>query len=242
MITKESIELGLYSSKPIHVGEVPVRSVSLDEIAEMGIPKFNGLLSLMCSSLSDIPGVEFTGDITYFDILISSAYEDKEMREKIYKAFELFIGEVPTIDAKNVSFIFPSGYSINKENFKDIQTVIRIRNGITEKSDDDYNPADEKARAVIERMKQLKKKVAKAKPETSNISFGELISATAAGLQIPMWEIMRYDMYQFNDQLNRMRLFKDWDTNIQALVHGAKSEDVNLKHWLSRLTDNEEDE
>ena len=40
-------------------------------------------------------------------------------------------------------------------------------------------------------------------------------------------------MYQFNNQLQRLKIFKDYDTDIQALLAGA--EKIDLKHWMSKI-------
>ena len=37
-----------------------------------------------------------------------------------------------------------------------------------------------------------------------------------------MDEIMEYDLYQFNDQFNRLKIMEDYEVNVQALLHGAK--------------------
>ena len=244
MIDKKKIEVGLYSKEPIIVEGIPVRSVSLEEMSRISIDKYNRYLSLVCSSLSDLPLTDLPEGITYFDILFSAACEDAEEREKIYKAFEIFFGDIPTVDPENGTFILPSGATITRDNFHDIQAVVKLRNGITEKGDDDYNPADEKTKAIIERMKEMRRKVERQrKNDEGGVSMGDLISATAAGLGLSLDEVMSYDMFQFNDQVARMRLFKDYATGVEALVHGAKAEDVNLKHWLSKPNvEDEEDE
>lgn len=242
MIDKKQIEVGLYSKKPIVVSGIAVQSVSLNEVSRIGIDAFGRFLSLVCSSLSDLPLTDLPDGVTYFDILFSAACEDAEERETIYKAFEIFFGDRPTVDPENGTFLFPSGATINRDNFREIQFVTKLRNGINEKGDEDYDPADEKAKAVIERMKAMRKKVAKQrKAETGGVSMGDLISAVAAGLGLSLNEVMEYDMFQFNDQVARMRLFKDYDTGVEALVHGAKAEDVNLKHWLSKPNEDDED-
>jgi len=36
-----------------------------------------------------------------------------------------------------------------------------------------------------------------------------------------------------NDMLGRFKIFDDYETNINALLHGAKKEDIDLTHWIS---------
>ena len=46
---------------------------------------------------------------------------------------------------------------------------------------------------------------------------------------------MKYDIYQFNDQFNRLKIMDDYEVNVQALLHGAKKENVNLTHWITKI-------
>ena len=50
-----------------------------------------------------------------------------------------------------------------------------------------------------------------------------------------MHDIMQYDLYQFNDQFNRLKIMDDYEVSVQALLHGAKKEDVNLTHWITKI-------
>jgi hypothetical protein len=135
---------------------------------------------------------------------------------------------------------------INSSNFLDIQEIIRKRNGIDESANEDEdkeNPADEKAKQWLEKKKRLDEKIKKLKKQSDDesLTIGDLVSILAGGMKLPLSTVMEYDMYQFNDQFNRLRIFDDYQVNIQALLHGAKSEDINIQHWISKIKKPNED-
>ena len=123
------------------------------------------------------------------------------------------------------------------------QSIVKERNGISKLNEDIDNPANAKAAALLARKKALKKKLDKAKDQdTSGITLADLISILASGMKLPIPVICQYDMYQFNDQFNRLRIFKDYDVNVQALLAGADSNSIHLQHWMSKINTDESDE
>ena len=103
------------------------------------------------------------------------------------------------------------------------------------------NPDNEMCRSILEKRKKAREKLAKAKARQSEDEDGEpltivdLISIYAQAEHMKPEEVFQYDVYQFNNQFNRMKIFKDYDVNIQALLAGAKSEEIDLQHWLSKI-------
>jgi hypothetical protein len=63
----------------------------------------------------------------------------------------------------------------------------------------------------------------------------DLISIYAEAEHVNLEDIFQYDLYQFNNQFNRMKIFKDYEVNIQALLAGAKSDEIEFQHWLSKI-------
>ena len=124
------------------------------------------------------------------------------------------------------------------QNFKEFQYIIKVRNCLENIEEDIDNPDSERTRQLLEKRKKLRQKIDnsnQANDEDDRISMFDLISIFAASEHMKLEHVFDYDIYQFNDQFNRMKIFKDYEVNIQALLAGAKSEDVNIKHWLSKI-------
>ena len=81
----------------------------------------------------------------------------------------------------------------------------------------------------------MKRRKAKEPDEDSAITLADLVSILASGLGMSMDLVMDYDLYQFNDQFNRLKIMDDYEVSVQALLHGAKKENVNLTHWITKI-------
>ena len=99
------------------------------------------------------------------------------------------------------------------------------------------------AAQLLAKRKMLREKIHKSKKNMGedSISMADLISIFAEAESMSLQDVYdRYDMYQFNNQFNRLKIMDDFHVNIQALLAGAKSEDVKLQHWLSKIKKDEQ--
>lgn len=125
-----------------------------------------------------------------------------------------------------------------------MQSVIRQRNGLQDIEAEQDNPENEAARRVLQRRKEERLKRRKAKrsdEDESDITLSDLVSILASGLGMTLQDVMAYDIYQFNDQFNRLKIMDDYEISVQALLHGAKKEDIHFTHWLTKIKHNPED-
>lgn len=234
----------LYTKDPIFVDSVPIYPISLREISRIGYKRYVTELGMLCLRESEIQVA--TGDevseCNVFSFLVMYARKKPEMMQTI-------LSVLSKITHSRVVFLpgkmcFSGGFfEITKENFSDVQEIIRLRNGLLQEEDgEDENPDNEAARRVLQRRKEerLKRKKAKIKDEESEITLEDLISILASGLGMLMDSVMEYDLYQFNDQFNRLKIMDDYHVNVQALLHGAKKEDVNMVHWITKIKRNQE--
>lgn len=228
-------ELIYLAGEPIYLDGVPIMPISLSEIARMGYMYYMIHLKYLCSDIGDLlDNKEGKYDNSYlYPTFIYQFKNSKEYREMFFSALSMVCKEDITFVPESDTFKIGEGI-LGANNFIEFQAVVKERNAIAKPNEAIENPADAKAAALLARKHELDKKVEKAKQDDgSDISLTDLISALAVGLQIPISEVCKYDMYQFNNQLQRLRIFKEYDTNIQALLAGA--EKVDLKHWMSKI-------
>jgi len=116
--------------------------------------------------------------------------------------------------------------------------IIKLQNCLNKKSEEEENPASEKARQILERQKRARALLAKAKGSEDNetLTLADLVSILAShGNGVTPLNVWDINFYWFNNQFNRMKMFEEYDINIRSLLAGAKSEDVDLKHWMSKI-------
>lgn len=128
---------------------------------------------------------------------------------------------------------------INEDNFEKVCDSIKEINGWSLGSTENkpnYNPANEKARMIAEQLNKSRKKIQemKAKQITDKATLTDFISSYCTQTKINVNEVYStYTLYQFFTQSARESLYFEYNTNIQAMLHGAS--DVKLKNWSKKI-------
>ena len=232
------LDLKLCAKDPIFVDGVPIFPIPIREIARVGYTKYNTdirFLSLTESDIGALLGKDISG-VGAFNYLIGNALHDRETLHMMMFWLTKITHSKLTFSPRRLSFV-GDGFEITKDNFDSVQEIIRLRNGLQGVEEEEENPDNEAARRVLQRRKEerLKRRKAKSGDEESSLTLADLVSILASGIGMTMDEIMEYDLYQFNDQFNRLKIMEDYEVNVQALLHGAKKEDVNLTHWITKI-------
>ena len=152
--------------------------------------------------------------------------------------FDRSVGFVVKDDFGNALFV------LNESNYNQFRNILKQRNCFAEADDfQGDNPANEMAAKLLEKKRMLKEKLRKSQRAQGEdgISMADLISIFAEAEKMPLQDVYNnYDVYQFNNQFNRLKIMDDYHINIQALIAGAKSEDVKLQHWISKIKKDEQ--
>lgn len=238
-------ELIYITGKPVYLDGVPIHPITINDITDVGYSHYLTLLHFICADINDFidnsEGKYTNEDLFVF--MLHSYLNNEKAKHVLLDALSM-ICKTDNIayDDKHECFLIDGG-TLNYNNFLMFQSIVKERNGISKLNEDIDNPANAKAAALLARKKALKKKIDKAKDQdTSGITLADLISILASGMKLPISVICEYDMYQFNDQFNRLRIFKDYDVNVQALLAGADSNSIHLQHWISKGNSDESDE
>jgi hypothetical protein len=242
------LECKYISGKVVYVDGVPIYPLPLDYIFELGYSTYNRMLNYICISssvISDLLKVDYEEE-EVFNFLIANCLTYDNIYSDVIGFFNLICRDELFISKDGVITNADNTIQVDNFNFLKIQKVIKQRNGVENIKEDIDNPSNEMARRLIEKRNKLRKKLEKQKHDesgSSEITIVDLVSILASGLGLEIETVCKYDIYQFNDQFNRLKIFKDYEVNIQALLAGANKEDINLVHWLSGngSQNNEED-
>jgi hypothetical protein len=253
------LELNFLEGNPIEIEpNLFVHKVSFSDInkKKIGFVTYNRVINMICLDKSDISDFVTDDTIDVYTFLVLYAYQSIDNKDK-NKTLEVtdkkyFIDELISVlqvifndvvyfnEDYGIFFIGNNGLSLNKQNFYNFQTIIRKRNCLENIDEELDNPANEMARQILEKRKKIRERLAKAKAKQNNdnaepLTIADLISIFAEAEHMKLEEVFQYDIFQFNNQFNRMKIFKDYTVNVQALLAGAKSEDIQLQHWLSKI-------
>lgn len=236
-----------------------IHKVSLSDInrEKIGYISYNRIVNMICLSQDDLVELATKDDIDVFTFLILYTYQSHKEKlkdiesltlkdepyfiDELIKVLQVLFNNKIVLDVNNGVFLIgESGLSLNKNNFEKFQSIIRKRNCLDNIEEEKDDPANEMARRLLEKRKKAREKLAKAKANQNGesgdqLTIVDLISIFAEAEHMKLEDVFQYDIYQFNNQFNRMKIFKDYDVNVQALLAGAESEDIKLQHWLSKI-------
>ena len=161
-----------------------------------------------------------------------------DMQELVLKSFNLlFQTENVIIDGElldDMSVVIDGKYVINRDNFDDVVSMIQLQNN-PEKSasdEDDYNPANELAKSIAEKLKRSKEIVEKSKALESDgdgLTIPDIISAVSAMSnslnKLNIWDLTIYQLY---DEFARLTKIDNYRLQIQASMW---SSDIEIEHW-----------
>lgn len=254
------LELNFLEGNPIEIEpNLNIYKVSFSKInnAKIGYLTYNRIINMLCLQKDDIQNFVTNKDMEVYTFLVLYTYQsidekrnndgnpllnnEKYFVDELISVLQLLFNNTVSLDEDNgIFYIGEDTLSLNKNNFYYFQSIIKKRNCLENIDEEMDNPANARAKLLLEKRKKTREKVAKVKA-TQNDDDGEpltiidLISIFASSEHMKLEDVFKYDIFQFNNQFNRMKIFKDYEVNIQALLAGAKSDDIQLKHWLSKI-------
>lgn len=235
----ESVKLRTLANLPTDVNGVFVYPVSLRKIVEIGYEKYNNYLSILSVKKEQLVNKEYIDrlpdDIEVFNI-INEAYSSDFICSLFNESLKLFMN-TDNIVYKDGLYI--NGISITGEIYHNIVKVISIQNGLKITESDNFNPKNERVKKIKEKMLENQRKIQELKKnsenDSENLTFSDLVSIVSSNVNgINILNVFDLNIFQFNDQFNRMKLLNDYEVSIQSILHGADPKNVEIKHWISK--------
>lgn len=232
------LELLMISNMPIVVDKLTIYPTPIKEIAKFGYTLYNQGLQILCLNQSETQAL-IGKNISSFEFLQMGMLLDANIKILLNTLLSLiFKAKVEYLDSEQ-SFIIGNN-TLNKDNFLEVTNIIGKINCISEStSESNENPSNEKARQLLEKRRKLRNKIIKHQ-KNNLLQIPELISVVAVSLKMPISQILEYNIYQLTDQFMRVISKEVYETNLNALLHGADNKDLDLKHWTQKASKNTE--
>lgn len=234
------LNLNLLSGDPIIFQNIcSIYPLTLREMKNLGFDTYNKYLSVLCMNLNDLKEiieVDLDENINIFEIIYSNCKSEKTYKDFVFEALKCFLKE--EVNLCEYGFFLGSiseNRIINKDNFNGIVKIIKLQNCLIEKEiEEKIKPANERARKMLEQMKKNQEELNKVKNKNT-LNIYDLISIFAAYSQnINIFNVWDLSFYQFDNQFNRLTIMKEYNANLQILMHCDTSKNnIELKHWLS---------
>ena len=228
---------------PIPELQVTIHQPSIKEISFIGEQDFFiGLQTLSISkNLLTVKGKSLLESTTNFQIFmtIMREQETKDKKDSVISFFQLIFPGYQTIATPQSILLNKDGSSIfiDENNFEVLQDYIKeifcVNSGPMDQAT--FNPADEKAREIAEKLMRGRQRVAEQKGETNSSAFGRYLSILTIGLNaMPLSEAMNLTMYQMYDLVERYTLYLNWDLDIRTRLAGGKP-DSKPDDWMKNI-------
>lgn len=262
-MNKHDLEHKLQRGSILYLDDIPTYKVTLGEMADFDFTKAQNIISLLC--MDDDKAKDYLSDSTEqpstFLLIVLNILQEQKLIENgeidksnlndlfcitIPSFLKIFFKKEVVFDI-NYGFIVGNGnrYILNATNYDKFRQILKNRNCLTDINniEDIENPDNDMAKKLLEKRKKLREKVKKLKHsngEDDDLTMADLISIFAEAEHMPLQNVYDfYDVYQFNNQFNRLKIMDDFHVNIQALLAGAKSDEIKLQHWLSKIQNKE---
>lgn len=238
-INREEVKLKTLANKPIAYRNLLITPKSLDTIIESGYDEYNYQSYLATITLQELlkdVNEEVELDISVIEFFIHNA--DSEILVSYLNSISFFIDESIGLSS-NMEKLVIKDEEFDFYELGLIIEIIKIQNCIVSRNDDDFNPLNENARLLKQKMLERQRKLKKLKEGEggdNSLNFSDLISILCSNANgISIHNVFNLNFFQFNDQFNRMKLLDEYEINIQALLHGADSKNIKLTHWISKV-------
>ena len=170
---------------------------------------------------------------------IMKEQETRDKKEAIITLFQLIFPQCQVIMTPMSILLNKEGQQtiVDENNFEILQEIIKeifcVNSGPMDQAT--FNPADEKAREIAEKLMRGRQRVAEQKGETNSSAFGRYLSILTIGLNaMPLSEAMNLTMYQLYDLVERYTLYLNWDLDIRTRLAGGKP-DSKPDDWMKNI-------
>ena len=207
----------------------------LKEIAYFGEEDFYGGLSFFLMSKEKLSIKEDISDFELFTYIVSN---DIKIQKKIENILILTIQDFESVEFLPTLFLIKTlGHEciIDESIFLIIKEIyIQIFCMQTTFTVSEYNPANEAARKIVEKLKRRKERLNPVSELSRTSIFSNLISILTIGSSgFTLSDGLDLTVYQIYNLTKRFNLYEKYNLQLQAVLQGAK--DISLEEWTKQI-------
>lgn len=186
--------------------------------------------------------------------------EDKKLLSETTN-FEIFMAIMQNPEAthakncvlKVLSLLFPNGnvfvtpralllnfneisVNIDESNFETLQFIFSSIFCLKESNQDAFNPANEEAKRIAEKLMRGRQRVAAIKAKEGGDSiFTQYLSMLTIGVSsMRLQDLMDLTIFQLYDLVERYMLYSNWDLDVKQRLAGGKP-DSEPENWMKPI-------
>lgn len=231
-------KLKLMANLPIYNDNIPIYSPTLLSMADIDQEQYGKYVNYCIISKERLQSpIENEKEYDDYDILLEQLYSQTEFLidflEALFYFTKIKFGVASYRTDKDIVFVNNSGQiELNRKNYSSFIKGIKYVNCLHEEEN-------------VEEMDEFDRELARAEKvvtdaQNKNIehpTLEDLISSVANmdGNGLSIINIWNLNIYQFYEQLKRGQMKEGFRLAIQQLLAGAKSEEVEVKSYLTNI-------
>ena len=241
----EDIRLALMCGTDIPIPSLRciLHQPKIKEIAMIGEREF--FVGVQCLNLNketiiqDKTLLETTNNFQIF-MTIMSEQESKDKKQATEQLLSLLFPNTKfQFTPRSILCVSENGsVMIDENNFSELQNIAKeifcVSNTMSQQSTG-FNPVDEQARKIAEKLMRGRQRVAEIKGESNASIFSRYLSVLTVGLpSMSLQNLMDLTMYQLFDLIERYSLYINWDIDIRSRLAGGKPDD-KPDNWMKNI-------
>lgn len=232
----DDLDLKLLAGMPVEIEGVGLLHIpTLRQVIDIGYSVYNKYISAIMFDKSNVEGIT-DEEICNFDLMFGISVHNENFRDVILESFNFFFKKEAQLYFDNTGAFFYLGEISNRidnTNFQSIQEVIMKANHIkTNKEELEFNPGNEQAKALVEKIMAARKQKPKKK-ETMNLQ--SIVSGLAwRSNGINMLNVFDLTIYQLYDGFFRTERIDNYQFTLSGVYAGTvngKEINFNNIHW-----------
>ena len=226
---------------PIPELEIAIHQPTIQEISMIGESDFFNGIQILCINKNMI--LEDQGllkNATNFQVFMMMLNE-KQMADKKQQVIQVLSLLFPSFKVAFTPRSMLLNYGernviIDEENFEKLQKILETMFCLNKTDQGTFNPADERARKIAEKLMKAREKVAKEKSKEGGGSmFGQYLSILTIGINsMSLQDCCKLTMYQLQDLVERYSLYVNWDLDMKTRLAGGKP-DSQADNWMKNI-------
>ncbi len=227
---------------PIPECQLVLHQPKIKEIAFIGEKEF--FMGVQCLNIRKSmisQGESLLADTNNFQIFMTVMAEPSEVEKKeaVKQVLQLlFPSYKVSFTPRSLLFVGTElTATVDESNFEALQQVVRqalcVNSGPMDQQT--FNPANEKAREIAEKIMRGRQRVAALKGEDNASIFAQYLSILTVGLEsMSLHDCLNLTMYQLFDLMERYSLYVNWDIDIRSRLAGGKPES-KPDNWMKNI-------
>ena len=226
---------------PVPECQIVVHQPLIKEIALIGEKDFFTGAQCLCVNKKMVSKDEKDlSNISNFQIFmtIMSEKETRDKKEAVKQLFSIILPKYTTIFTPQsiILKIDDNNCIIDENNFDAFQAILReifcFNSGM---SQDSFNPGDEKAREIAEKLMRGRERIAAEKGGDNGSALVQYTSTLTIGLSsMSLQDIINLTLYQLYDLVQRYMMYVNWDIDVRTRLAGGKP-DSQPDNWMKNI-------